>query len=208
MEIKQNTSVEDVKNVTKELFYDNKIPNMELVDQEGSGFDVNEEDAKYWLDKVTNSDEEEQEVLNKISEYNQMKNLLSEYIYRRGTAYKRWGQQQYDIEDLKITSTNTGIKVEVLYKGRTLCAMALPKKDRFDDLKSFEIQTISKSGGYLSSPETVGFYTKNHERFMNKPKTMDEKQEKAYDLIKNRVNNKVPEIFEKNRYSYELRNRF
>ena len=101
--------------------------------------------------------------------------------------YRKNGLINQVPEGLKITESKDGIKVENIYQGRTLCTLVFPKKYKYDNLRVFEIQTLSKKG-ILSSPQTLGVYTSEYENFESIPSRPDEKQENALIAIKKKIN--------------------
>ena len=101
--------------------------------------------------------------------------------------YRKNGLINQVPEGLKITESKDGIKVENIYQGRTLCTLVFPKKYKHDNLRVFEIQTLSKKG-ILSSPQTLGVYTSEYENFESIPNRPDEKQENALIAIKKKIN--------------------
>lgn len=58
-------------------------------------------------------------------------------------------------EGLKIIEDKDGIKVENIYQGRTLCAIVFPKEYKHEDLRIFQIQTLSKKESYLVHKQLV-----------------------------------------------------
>lgn len=101
--------------------------------------------------------------------------------------YRKKGLINQVPEGLKITEGKDGIKVENVYQGRTLCAIVFPKENKHENLKIFEIQTISKKGT-LSSPQTIGVYTSKYENLENIPDRPDEKQASALLSIEKKIN--------------------
>lgn len=90
-------------------------------------------------------------------------------------------------EGLRITEGKDGIKVENIYKGRTMCTIIFPKKYKQDNLRIFDIQTISKKGN-LSSPQTIGLYTSEFEKLKNVPNRPNEIQANALSSIQKKIN--------------------
>lgn len=90
-------------------------------------------------------------------------------------------------EGLKIIEDKDGIKVENIYQGRTLCAIVFPKEYKHEDLRIFQIQTLSKKGK-LSSPQTIGVYTNKYENLESIPDRPDEKQASALLSIEKKIN--------------------
>ncbi len=101
--------------------------------------------------------------------------------------YRSKGLTNQIPEGLKITEGKDGIKVENIYQGRTLCAIVFPKEYKHDNLRVFEIQTLSKKGT-LSNPQTIGVYTSKYENLESIPNRPDEKQESALISIEKKIN--------------------
>lgn len=101
--------------------------------------------------------------------------------------YRKNGLINQTPEGLKITEGKDGIKVENIYQGRTLCTIVFPKEYKHDNLRIFEIQTLSKKGT-LSSPQTIGVYTSKYENLESIPDRPDEKQENALISIEKKIN--------------------
>lgn len=101
--------------------------------------------------------------------------------------YRKTGLINQIPEGLKITEGKDGIKVENIYQGRTLCAIVFPKEYKQDNLRVFEIQTLSKKGT-LSNPQTIGVYTSKYENLESIPNRPDEKQESALISIEKKIN--------------------
>ncbi len=89
-------------------------------------------------------------------------------------------------EEIKITEEKDKIRVENVYQGRTLCTIIFPKEYECNNLRVFEIQTLSKKG-MLSPPQTIGVYTSEYEKLENVPNRPDEKQEAALSLIEKKI---------------------
>ena len=101
--------------------------------------------------------------------------------------YRKTGLINQTPEGLKITEGKDGIKVENVYQGRTLCTIVFPKEYKHDNLRIFEIQTLSKKGT-LSNPQTIGVYTSKYENLESIPNRPDEKQESALISIEKKIN--------------------
>ena len=101
--------------------------------------------------------------------------------------YKKNGLINQIPEGLKIIEDKDGIKVENIYQGRTLCAIVFPKEYKHEDLRIFQIQTLSKKGK-LSSPQTIGVYTNKYENLESIPDRPDEKQASALLSIEKKIN--------------------
>lgn len=101
--------------------------------------------------------------------------------------YKKDGLINQIPEGLKIIEDKDGIKVENIYQGRTLCAIVFPKEYKHEDLRIFQIQTLSKKGK-LSSPQTIGVYTNKYENLESIPDRPDEKQASALLSIEKKIN--------------------
>lgn len=101
--------------------------------------------------------------------------------------YRKKGLTNQIPEGLKITEGKDGIKVENIYQGRTLCTIVFPKEYKHDNLRVFEIQTLSKKGT-LSNPQTIGVYTSKYENLESIPNRPDEKQESALISIEKKIN--------------------
>lgn len=89
-------------------------------------------------------------------------------------------------QGLRITEGEDGIEVENIYEGRTLCTIVFPKEYKKDNLRIFDIQTISKKGN-LSNPQTIGLYTSEYKNLENLPNRPDEKQSNALASIEKKV---------------------
>lgn len=117
-----------------------------------------------------------------IRVFDNMRYSISSYL-----NYKKNGLITQVPEGLKITEGKDGIKVENIYQGRTLCAIVFPKEYKHDNLRIFEIQTLSKKGT-LSSPQTIGVYTSKYENLESIPDRPDEKQANALLSIEKKIN--------------------
>jgi hypothetical protein len=102
-------------------------------------------------------------------------------------SYRKSGLINKEPEGLKITEGTNGIRVENLYQGRTLCAITFPKNNKQEDLRIFEIQTLSNKGN-LSNPQTIGIYTSKYENLESIPNRPDKKQEDALASIRKKIN--------------------
>ena len=90
-------------------------------------------------------------------------------------------------EGLRITESKNGIKVENIYQERTYCSITFPKEYKQENLRIFEIQTLSKKGN-LSAPETIGVYTSNYDNLESIPNRPSEKQATALSSIDKKIN--------------------
>lgn len=109
--------------------------------------------------------------------------------------YRKNGLINQTPEGLNITEGKDGIKVENIYQGRTLCSIVFPKDYKHDNLRIFEIQTLSKKGT-LSSPQTIGVYTSKYENLEGIPNRPDEKQESALISIEKKINVALRPLYE------------
>ena len=114
--------------------------------------------------------------------FDNIRNSITSYL-----NYRKNGLIIQNPEGLKITEGKDGIKVENIYQGRTLCAIVFPKDYKHDNLRIFEIQTLSKKGT-LSSSQTIGVYTSKYENLESIPDRPDEKQESALISIEKKIN--------------------
>ncbi len=101
--------------------------------------------------------------------------------------YKKKGLITQKPKDLKITESETEIKVENIYQGRVFCTITFSKDYPQENLRIFEIQTMSKKGT-LSSPQTIGLYTKKYENLEGVPSRPDERQANALLSIQKKIN--------------------
>ncbi len=101
--------------------------------------------------------------------------------------YRKSGLINQIPEGLKITEGKDGIRVENVYQGKTSCAIVFPKGYKRNNLRIFEIQTLSKKGT-LSAPQTIGVYTSEYENLESIPNRPDEKQKSALISIEKKIN--------------------
>lgn len=109
--------------------------------------------------------------------------------------YKNNGLINQVPQGIKITEEKDNIRVENVYQGRTLCAIVFSKKYEQDNLRMFEVQTLSKKG-ILSPPQTIGVYTSEYENLENIPNRPDEKQENALISIEKKISTNLKPLNE------------
>ena len=90
-------------------------------------------------------------------------------------------------EGLKITRGNDSIKVEITYNGKSVGAIVFSKNDEHENLRIFEIQTLSKKGS-LTTPQRVALYTSEYEGLENIPNRPNETQDNLLSSIQKKVN--------------------
>lgn len=100
--------------------------------------------------------------------------------------YRKRGFIKQNPEGLKITEDPQTIKVENIFQGRILCTITFPKKQQNENLRIFEIQTLSKKGTLLP-PQTIGLYTSEYNNLKDIPKRPDEKQANALLAIEKKI---------------------
>ncbi len=106
--------------------------------------------------------------------------ILSYLIYRKK------GLISYHPEGLKIIEGKDGIRIENIYQGKTCCTITFPKCYKSDDIRIFNIQTLSKKGN-LSDTKTIGLYTKKYENYKGIPNRPDERQANALLSIEKKI---------------------
>lgn len=84
-----------------------------------------------------------------IKTFDNIRNSIFSYL-----SYRRDGLISQAPEGLIVNEGKDCLRVENLHEGRPLCAIVLPKSDKYEGLRIFEIQTISKKGT-LSIPSTA-----------------------------------------------------
>ncbi len=90
-------------------------------------------------------------------------------------------------EGLKITRRNDSIKVEITYNGKSVGAIVFSINDEHENLRIFEIQTLSKKGS-LTPPQRVALYTSEYEGLENIPNRPNEIQANLLSSIQKKVN--------------------
>lgn len=101
--------------------------------------------------------------------------------------YRKKGLTYENPRDLKISEGQDGIRVENIYQGRTACAIVFKKEYKNENLRIFEIQTLTKKGT-LSSPQRAGLYTSELMDLESVPPRLDEKQSTALVALEKKVN--------------------
>ena len=100
--------------------------------------------------------------------------------------YKNDGLMNVNLDGVKIAQNSENTRVEIGYQGRVMCAITFANRYNEEKIRVFSIQTLNNKGN-LSSPETVGLYTKKYENLNTTPKRPDERQMKAILSIKKKL---------------------
>ena len=101
-------------------------------------------------------------------------------------SYRKEGLISHHPEGLKIIEGKDGITLENIYQGKTYCTITFPKRYKSDNIRIFNIQTLSKKGN-LSDPKTIGLYTRKYENYKGIPNRPDERQANALLSIKKKI---------------------
>lgn len=149
----------------------------------GDEYDVEYEKAITKLEEVNRKLEEvKKQALKEIYDFDSLRYSLISYL-----EYRKQGLVPGRIEGIDIIDKNREIVVYNIYNGRALCAMTIPKKKISDNLRVFEVQTMTKKG-YLGEPKSIGLYTYQFDKFNSVPNKPDEKEAKAIQSIYKKVN--------------------
>ncbi len=76
-----------------------------------------------------------------------------------------------------------------------LCTITFPKKQQNENLRIFEIQTLSKKGTLLP-PQTMGLYPSEYDNIKDIPKRPDEKQANALLAIEKKISSALKTLNE------------
>lgn len=117
-----------------------------------------------------------------IRAFDDIRYAVSSYL-----RYRKKGLISQLPEGLRITEGKNGIKVENIYQGKTYCSITFQKEYKQENLRIFQIQTLSKKGN-LSAPETIGVYTSNYDNLESIPNRPDERQANALTSIAKKIN--------------------
>ena len=116
-----------------------------------------------------------------IRAFDDIRYAISSYL-----RYRKEGLISHHPEGLKIIEGKDGIRIENIYQGKTCCTITFPKCYKSDNIRIFNIQTLSKKGN-LSDSKTIGLYTKKYENYKDIPNRPDERQANALLSIKKKI---------------------
>ena len=116
-----------------------------------------------------------------IRAFDDIRYAISSYL-----RYRKEGLISHHPEGLKIIEGKDGIRIENIYQGKTCCTITFPKSYKSDNIRIFNIQTLSKKGN-LSDSKTIGLYTKKYENYKGIPNRPDERQANALLSIKKKI---------------------
>lgn len=116
-----------------------------------------------------------------IRAFDDIRYTISSYL-----RYRKEGLISHHPEGLKIIEGKDGIRIENIYQGKTCCTITFPKCYKSDNIRIFNIQTLSKKGN-LSDPKTIGLYTKKYENYKGIPNRPDERQANALLSIEKKI---------------------
>lgn len=154
-------------------------------------FKTAEEINQDYINAYNNKEKKKEAELAPIRQFDNIRNSIISYL-----DYRNNGLIDQIPEGIKIIEGKDSIRVENVYQNRTLCAIVFPKTCQHNNLRIFEIQTLSKKGS-LSSPQTIGVYTSEYDNLENIPNRPDEKQESALISIEKKINVALKPLNEK-----------
>ena len=126
-----------------------------------------------------------------IEAFDSIKGTIAHYL-----KLKKEGVITKKPVDINIIESKDGIRLENIYQNNIMCVLTYRKSNEKGNLRVFEIQTLSKKGK-LSNSQTVGLYTQKYENLEFIPNKPDEKQYKALESIRKKINTSIcPLIYE------------
>lgn len=165
-----------------------KVNKMPLNDLDLKTWD--ELDNEYMMFVEAERKKEESE-LAPIRSFDNIRHEVLNYLY-----YRENGLINEFPAGLRIIEGKDGITVQNIYQEKPICAITFSKSYSQEDLRVFEIQTMSNKE-ILSNPKTIGLYTNKYERLKGIPNKPDEKQSTALASIQRKIENTLKPLNEK-----------